>query len=64
MLSEYYRLSRFTRRFFDVSLESSPEEWLAEAPRHPVFLLAPSKDTSSPEDGKRPSSPEKTPASS
>ena len=30
---------RVTRPFFDVSLDSSREEWLAEAPRHPVFLL-------------------------
>lgn len=41
VLREYFRLSRVTRRLFDVSLESSPEEWLAEAPRHPVFRLVP-----------------------
>jgi deazaflavin-dependent oxidoreductase (nitroreductase family) len=40
-LREYYRLGRVTRPFFDVSLESSEEEWLAEAPRHPVFVLEP-----------------------
>jgi deazaflavin-dependent oxidoreductase (nitroreductase family) len=40
-LREYYRLGRVTRPFFDVSLESSEEEWLAEAPRHPVFALEP-----------------------
>jgi deazaflavin-dependent oxidoreductase (nitroreductase family) len=40
-LREYYRLGRVTRQFFDVSLESSEEEWLAEAPRHPVFVLEP-----------------------
>ncbi len=41
VLREYYRLGRVTRPFFDVSLESSDEEWLAEAPRHPVFGLGP-----------------------
>jgi deazaflavin-dependent oxidoreductase (nitroreductase family) len=40
-LREYYRLGRVTRPFFDVSLESSEEEWRAEAPRHPVFALEP-----------------------
>jgi deazaflavin-dependent oxidoreductase (nitroreductase family) len=40
-LREYYRLGRVTRPFFDVSLGSSEEEWLAEAPRHPVFALEP-----------------------
>ena len=39
VLREYYRRGRVTRPFFGVSLESSPEEWLAEAPRHPVFRL-------------------------
>ena len=38
-LREYYRRGRFTRPFFDVSLDSPHEEWLAEAPRHPVFKL-------------------------
>jgi hypothetical protein len=28
-----------TRRFFEVSLSSPLEEWLAEAPSHPVFRL-------------------------
>ena len=42
VLREYYRRGRVTRPFFDVGLRSSDEEWLAEAPRHPVFeLLAP-----------------------
>jgi deazaflavin-dependent oxidoreductase (nitroreductase family) len=41
VLREYYRLGRVTRPFFEVSLESSDEEWLAEAPRHPVFGLGP-----------------------
>jgi deazaflavin-dependent oxidoreductase (nitroreductase family) len=39
VLQEYYRLGRVTRPFFDVSLDSSDDEWLAEAPRHPVFRL-------------------------
>jgi deazaflavin-dependent oxidoreductase (nitroreductase family) len=39
VLREYYRRGRVTRPFFDVSLASSHEEWLAEAPRHPVFKL-------------------------
>ena len=39
VLREYLRQSRVTRPFFGVSLESSDAEWLAEAPRHPVFLL-------------------------
>lgn len=41
VLREYYRLARVTRPFFGVSLESSLDEWLAEAPSHPVFLLVP-----------------------
>jgi deazaflavin-dependent oxidoreductase (nitroreductase family) len=44
VLQDYYRSSRVTRPFFAVTLESSPEEWLADAPRHPVFRLVP--DTS------------------
>jgi deazaflavin-dependent oxidoreductase (nitroreductase family) len=39
VLQEYYRRGRVTRPFFDVSLESPAAEWLAEAPRHPVFEL-------------------------
>lgn len=39
VLRRYYRLGRVTRPFFDVTLESSDDEWLAEAPRHPVFRL-------------------------
>jgi deazaflavin-dependent oxidoreductase (nitroreductase family) len=39
VLREYYRLGRVTRPFFDVSLDSSADEWLAEAARHPVFVL-------------------------
>ena len=41
ILQEYYRQGRVTRPFFAVSLESTPEEWLAEAPLHPVFRLVP-----------------------
>ena len=44
VLQEYLRSGRVTRRFFAVTLESSAEEWLADAPRHPVFRLVP--DTS------------------
>jgi deazaflavin-dependent oxidoreductase (nitroreductase family) len=39
VLREYYRRGRVTRPFFDVDLESPPEAWLTEAPRHPVFRL-------------------------
>jgi deazaflavin-dependent oxidoreductase (nitroreductase family) len=38
-LRAYYRRGRVTRSFFDVSLASPNDEWLAEAPRHPVFRL-------------------------
>jgi deazaflavin-dependent oxidoreductase (nitroreductase family) len=39
VLRRYYDLAYVTRPFFDVTLSSSDEEWLAEAPRHPVFSL-------------------------
>jgi deazaflavin-dependent oxidoreductase (nitroreductase family) len=39
VLRDYFRHGRVTRPFFDVSLDSSDEDWLAEAPRHPVFRL-------------------------
>ena len=39
VLRRYFELGRVTRPFFDVGLESTDEEWLAEAPRHPVFRL-------------------------
>lgn len=39
VLREYYRVGRVTRPFFDVSLSSPDEAWLAEAPSHPVFRL-------------------------
>ena len=38
-LRRYYELGRFTRPFFEVTLASSDEAWLAEAPRHPVFQV-------------------------
>jgi hypothetical protein len=41
VLRRYFALGRTTRPFFDVSLESTDEEWRAEAPRHPVFKLSP-----------------------
>ena len=39
VLREYYRRFRVTRPFFEVTLEASHDEWLAEAPRHPAFRL-------------------------
>ena len=39
VLQEYYRLGRVTHPFFDVTLASSADEWLAEASSHPVFEL-------------------------
>jgi deazaflavin-dependent oxidoreductase (nitroreductase family) len=39
ILREYYRRGRVTRPFFEVSLDSPDEEWLAESPRHPVLRL-------------------------
>lgn len=39
VLRRYYELGLVTRPFFDVTLESPDAEWLAEAPRHPVFRL-------------------------
>jgi hypothetical protein len=39
VLQEYYRLGRVTHPFFDVTLASSADEWLAEASAHPVFEL-------------------------
>jgi len=41
ILREYYRAGRVTHSFFEVSLDSPDEDWLAEAPRHPVFRLIP-----------------------
>jgi len=42
VLREYYRLSRVTRPFFRVALDSPDADWRAEAPEHPVFRLVPS----------------------
>ena len=39
VLRRYYELGRVTRPFFSVSLSSPYDEWLAEAPTHPVFRL-------------------------
>jgi deazaflavin-dependent oxidoreductase (nitroreductase family) len=39
VLRRYYELGRVTRPFFDVALDSPDDEWLAEAPHHPVFRL-------------------------
>jgi len=41
VLRRYYELGRVTRSFFDVGSNSPHEDWLAEAPRHPVFRLRP-----------------------
>jgi deazaflavin-dependent oxidoreductase (nitroreductase family) len=41
VLKRYFELARVTRPFFDATLASSDEQWLAEAPRHPVFRLEP-----------------------
>jgi deazaflavin-dependent oxidoreductase (nitroreductase family) len=43
VLREYYRLFRMTRPLFAVGLDAPPEAWIAEAPRHPVFRLVPSR---------------------
>jgi deazaflavin-dependent oxidoreductase (nitroreductase family) len=39
VLRRYYELGRVTRPFFRVGRDSTDEEWLAEAPSHPVFRL-------------------------
>jgi deazaflavin-dependent oxidoreductase (nitroreductase family) len=39
VLRRYYERGRVTRPFFDVDLRSPHTEWVAEAPRHPVFRL-------------------------
>jgi deazaflavin-dependent oxidoreductase (nitroreductase family) len=39
VLREYYRRGLVTRPFFGVTLESTLDAWLAEAPGHPVFRL-------------------------
>lgn len=39
VLRRYYEAGIVTRPFFAVSLDSPDADWLAEAPRHPVFRL-------------------------
>jgi deazaflavin-dependent oxidoreductase (nitroreductase family) len=39
VLREYLRRGRVTRPFFGVTLDSTYDEWLVEAPHHPVFEL-------------------------
>lgn len=39
VLREYYRRSYLTHSFFEVSIDSPDEAWLAAAPRHPVFRI-------------------------
>ena len=39
VLREYYRRFRVTRPFFEVTLDSSDADWLAEAQCHPAFRL-------------------------
>ena len=41
VLRRYFALGRTTRPFFDVSPQSTDDDWRAEAPRHPVFKLEP-----------------------
>ena len=41
VLRRYYEQGLVTRPFFEANLDSSAAEWLAEAPRHPVFRLEP-----------------------
>lgn len=41
VLRRYYEVGRVTRPFFDVDRSSPEADWLAEAPRHPVFRLVP-----------------------
>jgi deazaflavin-dependent oxidoreductase (nitroreductase family) len=45
VLRRYYESTRVTRPFFGVSLDSPPEQWLAEAPNHPVFRLVAARDS-------------------
>jgi deazaflavin-dependent oxidoreductase (nitroreductase family) len=48
VLRRYYERGRVTRPFFGVSLDSSADEWLAEAPSHPVFRLVARTDSHKP----------------
>lgn len=40
-LRRYWQTTRLTRPFFAVRADASDEDWLAEAPRHPVFRVSP-----------------------
>ncbi len=40
VLREYLRTTQITKSFFDVTPASSLDDFAAEAPRHPVFLVA------------------------
>jgi deazaflavin-dependent oxidoreductase (nitroreductase family) len=53
VLRRYYELGRVTRPFFDVTLGSPEDEWLAEAQSHPVFRLVPEPDPSRTEPARR-----------
>ncbi len=48
VLREYLRTTPVTRPFFDVSADSPPEEFAAEAARHPVFRIAHADDRHAP----------------
>lgn len=39
VLRRYWETTRLTRRFFGVTADAPDEEWLAEAPLHPVFRV-------------------------
>jgi hypothetical protein len=41
VLRRYYELGRVTRPFFRAGPDATYDEWLAEAPSHPVFRLRP-----------------------
>lgn len=44
VLKDYVKLARPTRPYFDAAPDSSVEEFVAEANRHPVFELIPDSD--------------------
>jgi hypothetical protein len=43
VLRKYYEEIRVTRPYFDVTLDSSDEEFAREADNHPVFELLPAR---------------------
>jgi deazaflavin-dependent oxidoreductase (nitroreductase family) len=51
VLRLYLREVPVTRRYFDVTANSSDQDWAAEADRHPVFRLSPTDDS---DGGERP----------